>query len=129
MATVTLVLGALKASSLLHYRLLSNVLRWPMAQFDSTPSGRLTNRFAKETDVIDIQLPMNFQFWLMCIVRTLSIFTILVISLRLAILALVPVGILYFFVQVFVLVEASISGIYILAFIDWFYIVVQSCKS
>ena len=99
-ATVSLVFGGVRASALTHFRLLANVLRWPMAAFDSTPSGRVTNRFSKETDVIDTQLPMNFQFWLMCLMRTVSIFVVLGLALKIAILALLPVAVLYFVVQV-----------------------------
>ena len=39
--------GTVGAAARLHTRLLANVLRLRMAFFDSTPFGRLVNRFAK----------------------------------------------------------------------------------
>lgn len=45
--TLLLADGAIRASRILHTRLLSNILRAPMLFFDTTPSGRVVNRFAK----------------------------------------------------------------------------------
>uniref|UniRef100_A0A8C2GUF2 ABC-type glutathione-S-conjugate transporter n=1 Tax=Cyprinus carpio TaxID=7962 RepID=A0A8C2GUF2_CYPCA len=45
------------ASRHLHLDLLNNVLHSPMSFFESTPSGNLLNRFAKEIDAIDNMIP------------------------------------------------------------------------
>uniref|UniRef100_A0A8C5SIY1 Uncharacterized protein n=1 Tax=Laticauda laticaudata TaxID=8630 RepID=A0A8C5SIY1_LATLA len=39
--------GTIRASRVMHEQLLSNILRVPMSFFDSTPTGRIVNRFAK----------------------------------------------------------------------------------
>lgn len=41
----------------MHADLLARVFRWPMATFDTTPTGRIVNRFAKDVDVVDTVLP------------------------------------------------------------------------
>lgn len=48
--------GFLKASTKMHNDLLSRVLRWPMWLFDTTPTGRVLNRFGDDVDVIDYTL-------------------------------------------------------------------------
>lgn len=45
--------------------LLSNVLRWPMELFDTTPVGRILNRFSKDVDTVDNVLPHVIRSWLM----------------------------------------------------------------
>ncbi|XP_003391152.3 PREDICTED: multidrug resistance-associated protein 1-like [Amphimedon queenslandica] len=43
----SLAIGSLKASVKLHDGMLSNILRSPMSFFDTTPLGRILNRFSK----------------------------------------------------------------------------------
>ena len=46
-ATVVISVGTLNAASVLHGTMLSRILRSPMAFFDTTPLGRILNRFSK----------------------------------------------------------------------------------
>lgn len=46
---------------LMHKKLLDRVLRSPMSFFDTTPLGRIVNRFAKDIDVCDNTLPTNIR--------------------------------------------------------------------
>ncbi len=41
----SMFMGSLKASTIIHGKLLEAVLRAPMSFFDTTPSGRLLNRY------------------------------------------------------------------------------------
>jgi ABC-type multidrug transport system fused ATPase/permease subunit len=45
-----MAVSLLKGSSRLHERMLKRVMRCPMSFFDSTPSGRVINRFSKDMD-------------------------------------------------------------------------------
>ena len=47
---MTLNFRFLTGSSRMHDEMLSSVLRSPMAFFDSTPAGRILNRFSKDMD-------------------------------------------------------------------------------
>ena len=47
---VVFVKGTLRASSRLHDELFRRILRSPMKFFDTTPTGRILNRFSKDMD-------------------------------------------------------------------------------
>ncbi|XP_030383704.1 multidrug resistance-associated protein 1 isoform X7 [Scaptodrosophila lebanonensis] len=100
-ASLTLALGCIMVATRLHETLLLNVLRWPMELFDTTPMGRVVNRFSKDVDTVDNTLPM---LWRMCISQLFSVLaTIVVISLSTPIflVVIIPIAILYYFAQRF----------------------------
>ncbi|XP_009463507.1 PREDICTED: canalicular multispecific organic anion transporter 1 [Nipponia nippon] len=97
-ATMLSAQGAMRASRVMHQQLLSNILRVPMSFFDTTPAGRIVNRFAKDIFTIDETIPMSFRSWLSCFMGIIS--TILMISLATPFFALIviPLSIFYCFV-------------------------------
>ncbi|XP_033169107.1 multidrug resistance-associated protein 1 isoform X4 [Drosophila mauritiana] len=99
--SLTLALGCIFCSKVLHETLLSYVFRWPMELFDTTPLGRVVNRFSKDVDTIDNVLPM---LWRMVISQAFAVLaTIVVISLSTPIFlaVIVPIAFLYYFAQRF----------------------------
>ena len=54
-----LALASYNASSRLHSQLLDTVIHCPMSFFDTTPSGRILNRFTKDINNLDYQIPKN----------------------------------------------------------------------
>ena len=52
----TVFAASVRASRVLHTGTLAAVLGAPMAFFDTTPTGRLLNRFSKDLQVVDMQL-------------------------------------------------------------------------
>uniref|UniRef100_UPI00398EC1ED ATP-binding cassette sub-family C member 3-like isoform X4 n=1 Tax=Pristiophorus japonicus TaxID=55135 RepID=UPI00398EC1ED len=68
----TLALGGLGAARQLHARLLDNKLHTPQAFFDTTPIGRIINRFGKDVHVIDEVIPLTFQMFLATFFNSLS---------------------------------------------------------
>lgn len=93
-------MGARNASRSLHLAFLANILHCPMNFFDVTPLGRIVNRFSKDVDTIDVVVPLNAHMFLMCFLHVIS--TIIVISMGtpLFLSVIVPLMILYYFVQV-----------------------------
>lgn len=66
-AQLVMAIGCLQSSKQLHSELLFGILRLPIGFFDTTPSGRLLNRFGKDVDVIDNALPATLRAWLFCL--------------------------------------------------------------
>jgi len=65
-ALLALLLGSQSASRNLHSPMLGRILHAPMSFFDTTPLGRIMNRFGKDIDVVDSVLAINFRYFLMC---------------------------------------------------------------
>nr|XP_056705400.1 ATP-binding cassette sub-family C member 5 isoform X1 [Euleptes europaea] len=61
---VAFVKGTLRASSRLHDELFRRILRSPMKFFDTTPSGRILNRFSKDMDEVDVRLPFQAEMFI-----------------------------------------------------------------
>lgn len=74
LSTLALYVGALSASRILHKQLLQSVLRAPLASFfDVTPLGRVLNRFSKDVDTTDTDLPATLRAWSACFFGVLCV--------------------------------------------------------
>ncbi|XP_051855766.1 ATP-binding cassette sub-family C member 5 isoform X3 [Antechinus flavipes] len=61
---IVFVKGTLRASSRLHDELFRKILRSPMKFFDTTPTGRILNRFSKDMDEVDVRLPFQAEMFI-----------------------------------------------------------------
>jgi ABC-type multidrug transport system fused ATPase/permease subunit len=100
-AALSFAFGAIKAAGNLHSRLLHNILRQPLAFFDTTPLGRIVNRFSRDTDVIDAYLPAMFFSWVAMLFNVIG--TIFVISFATPwfLVVAIPLIIAYYLFQKF----------------------------
>lgn len=101
LGTLALSLGSLKGAMLLHNGLLHNILRSPMSFFDTTPLGRIVNRFSKDVDTMDLAIPMTVRSWLMCFLQVVSTLLIITLTTPIFLAVALPVGILYYLIQAF----------------------------
>ncbi|XP_074603021.1 multidrug resistance-associated protein 1-like [Brevipalpus obovatus] len=99
MGSIALVRGFLRASISFHKDLLYRVLRSPMSFFDTTPSGRIVNRFAKDIDALDSGTPNNFEDFLVCLLDVLSTLVIISMETPWFIIVIIPIGLIYGFIQ------------------------------
>eukprot|EP00058_Branchiostoma_floridae_P021695 XP_002607185.1 hypothetical protein BRAFLDRAFT_118636 [Branchiostoma floridae] len=99
LSSFVLAIGALYASTSLHASLLNNILQLPMAFFDTTPLGRILNRFSKDIYTIDQIVPMCMKMFLFTLLSTLSSIVVMSYSTPLILVAVVPCILLYLFVQ------------------------------
>lgn len=66
---ISLFLGCWAAAVRVHEFLLTGVLHLPMHFFDTTPTGRILQRFSKDVDVLDTKLPELISDWVICAVE------------------------------------------------------------
>lgn len=96
----TVLLGGIWASSLLFRRLLWDVVRSPIGFFERTPVGNLLNRFSKETDTVDVDIPDKLRSLLMYAFGLLEVSLVVAVATPLAVVAILPMLILYAVFQV-----------------------------
>jgi ABC-type multidrug transport system fused ATPase/permease subunit len=97
---LSISLGSVTASRNLHKGLLFNVLRCPMSFFDTTPLGRVVNRFSKDVDVLDSNIPQFAQNLLITFAPLVSTIIVVTYSTPIFVAVIVPLIIIFVVVQV-----------------------------
>lgn len=59
-------LGCWLAARQMHLLMLRGVMRASLTFFDTTPTGRIISRFAKDVDVLDVSLPQQISDSIYC---------------------------------------------------------------
>ncbi|XP_075390034.1 ATP-binding cassette sub-family C member 2 [Tenrec ecaudatus] len=95
------VYGSMRAANTLHKQLLNNILRVPMGFFDTTPIGRIVNRFAGDISTMDETLPMTLRSWIMCFLGILSTLVMICVATPVFVIIIIPLTIIYVAVQTF----------------------------
>uniref|UniRef100_A0A8C1PCR4 Uncharacterized protein n=1 Tax=Cyprinus carpio TaxID=7962 RepID=A0A8C1PCR4_CYPCA len=101
LGTILLADGSISASRTLHTSLLSNILKVPMVFFDTTPSGRIVNRFAKDIFTVDEIIPMSFRTCILCLLGVLGTLFVICLATPIFTAVVVPMAVIYYFVQRF----------------------------
>lgn len=95
--SVSISIFGTRASKVMFKRAMLKVLRAPMSFFDTTPLGRITNRFSKDIDVMDNNLTDSLRMYIMTIGTILATFGLILAYFYLFVAALVPLVIIYLF--------------------------------
>ena len=88
------------ASIVIHKRLLVNILRLPMSFFDTTPSGRILNRFSKDIYTIDELIPRSVNFFMSTSFTVISTVFVISFATPMFMVVILPLAIIYLLVQV-----------------------------
>ena len=91
--------GSIRASRVLHKKLLNAVMKTPVSYFDVTPVGRIVNRFSTDISDIDGSLPFLLQIFARQISSLVGTLTLTSISLPWFAALLVPLGFIYYWIQ------------------------------
>ncbi|XP_055346866.1 LOW QUALITY PROTEIN: multidrug resistance-associated protein 1-like [Paramacrobiotus metropolitanus] len=98
-SALVLALSCVRASRRLHSEMLHRLLRAPLSFFESTPVGRIVNRFSRDLDTLDNQLPAHFKMWLNGLFILISVLILICISTPIFAAVVPVVAILYVLIQ------------------------------
>ncbi|XP_046565289.1 multidrug resistance-associated protein 1-like [Haliotis rubra] len=90
-----------RAAARLHDAILSRVFRSPMSFFDTTPLGRIINRMSRDVETIDNTLPIIVRMFMSTMTNVVGTIVIISINTPLFIAAMIPLLLLYYFIQNF----------------------------
>lgn len=90
------ILGT-RSSKYLLRQAVSRVLRAPMSFFDTTPLGRITNRFSRDVDVMDNNLSDAIRMYAFTLSMIISVFTLIIAYFYWFAIALGPLFLLFLF--------------------------------
>jgi len=95
-SVILTVLGT-RSSRVMLERALTRVLRAPMGFFDTTPLGRITNRFAKDVDIMDNNLTDAIRMYFFTLAMITSVFILIIVYFHYFAIALGPLFLMFLF--------------------------------
>lgn len=100
LSSFAIAIASFFASRSLHSSMLNNILHSPMAFFDTTPLGRILNRFSKDVNIIDETIPRSIRSFLMTVFMVFSTIIVITIATPIFLAVIVPMSLIYLMVQV-----------------------------
>ena len=95
--SVTLTTLGTRASRVMLQDAMTRVLRAPMSFFDTTPLGRITNRFAKDVDIMDNNLTDAMRMYFFTLAMITSVFILIIVYFHYFAIALGPLFLMFLF--------------------------------
>ena len=96
---IVVAFTSVRASRVLHETLLKNVLRLPMSFYDTTPLGRILNRFSQDIYNVDEVIPRTMGWVYATFFRCLSTIVLVCTVTPSFMLGIIPMALIYYFSQ------------------------------
>lgn len=93
--SISLSFFGTESSKVMLQRAMTRVLRAPMSFFDTTPLGRITNRFSKDVDVMDNTLTDAMRMYFFTLGMITSVFILIIVFFHFFAVALGPLLLLF----------------------------------
>lgn len=90
------ILGTTASKAMLK-KSITRVLRAPMSFFDTTPLGRITNRFSRDVDTMDNNLTDAIRMYFLTLAMIVSVFILIIAYFHFFAVALGPLFVLFLF--------------------------------
>ncbi|KAF4626249.1 hypothetical protein G7Y89_g11911 [Cudoniella acicularis] len=90
------IMGTTASKTMLN-RAITRALRAPMSFFDTTPLGRITNRFSRDVDIMDNTLSDAMRMYFLTMAMILSVFCLIIAYFHYFAIALGPLFLLFLF--------------------------------
>ncbi|KAL9047131.1 MAG: hypothetical protein Q9214_000212, partial [Letrouitia sp. 1 TL-2023] len=90
---------SIEASRKLHERMAFAIFRSPMSFFETTPTGRILNRFSSDIYRVDEVLARTFNMLFVNSARALYTLVLIAASTPIFIVLIFPLGVIYFYIQ------------------------------
>eukprot|EP01133_Synstelium_polycarpum_P002439 gene2439-2772_t len=94
-----MVFSSIRGSKLFHEKMFSAVIRSPMSFFDTTPIGRILNRFTKDQFTLDEGIARTLGMFLNTFCQVFGSIIVIALVSPFIILAMIPVAALFYFIQ------------------------------
>ncbi|KAI0547309.1 P-loop containing nucleoside triphosphate hydrolase protein [Xylaria curta] len=92
---ILLTIFGTRASKALLHQAVVRTLRAPMSFFDTTPLGRITNRFSRDVDVMDNNLVDAMRMYFLTVITIISVFALIIAFFYYFAIALVPLALIF----------------------------------
>ncbi|MBC7458964.1 MAG: ATP-binding cassette domain-containing protein, partial [Bdellovibrionaceae bacterium] len=87
------------AGRLFHDNALNSILKTEIRFFDSTPVGRILQRFSRDVESVDIHIQWTFEQTMNAILQVTLAFLLIIITLPITMIFLMPILVYYYFLQ------------------------------
>lgn len=98
---VSLSIFGTSSSKVMLRRAIGRVLRAPMSFFDTTPLGRITNRFSRDVDVMDNSLSDAMRMYFFSVGSIIGVFALIIAFFHYFAIALGPLFLIFLFATSF----------------------------